>query len=244
MAKPLKVGHKFFKTQKDAKLFFSQMLGKYRDEETVDDKDADLLCHLIERHPYAHHKIGCGIKRFYKAKSGKPTSCFWLERLNGTRTDFSLGKCITGRDLSLYQKFAEACREAVAEDLILAKRRFFEKNGDEDGRVKCELTGEKVAIHESHLDHKKPMTFQMIVSTFIEAKNIEISPDMLSTPCDGQFAMTFEDKSIEEEFRDYHHRITLKHASLRIVKARENLILGGSERIQKSKCPVNIEREL
>jgi hypothetical protein len=89
--------------------------------------------------------------------------------VDGTTTDFSYPHCVNARSKSLYQEFAQACRAAVAPYLKAAKQEFFANHGDADGKVKCEITEEMVTADESHLDHKKPMTFQVIVQTFITA---------------------------------------------------------------------------
>src|SRR5205807_8618658 len=103
-----------------------------------------------------------------------------------------------------------------------------------NGKVECEVTAEKVGQHESHLDHKKPMTFQVIVMTFIEANKLEISADMLTPSKDAQFVTTFVNAEIRRSFQEYHQRV----AKLRIIKDSTNLSLGGSERITKPKRPV------
>ena len=149
-------------------------------------------------------------------------------------TDFSFYSCVNAKGNSLYQEFAEACRQAVQPFLDAAKKEHFEQYGDAEGKVRCEITGEKVAAYESHLDHKKPKTFQVIVETFIAANRIEVFPDMLSKPGDAQTVTTLVDENLEREFREYHGRV----AELRIVKAKVNLSLGGSERITKAKRPV------
>jgi len=124
--------------------------------------------------------------------------------------------------------------------LKLTKEKYFKDNADKNGNVECDITGEKIAIYESHLDHKKPLTFQVLVSTFIGATDIEIASEMLSTSQDGQFQTTFVDLDLKERFVRYHHKM----AQLRIIKAGLNLSLGGSERILKSHYPVIIPAEL
>jgi Protein of unknown function (DUF3223) len=228
--------HTEFPTKQAAILFFRGMLGRYRNGDTVAESDAALLALLLERHPEVLQKVGCGIKRFYRNATSKGTDCFWLERHDGTVTDFSFKTCIDAKGKTLYQEFAEACREAVQPDLDLRKKEHFDKYGDSDGKVKCEITGQKVAIYESHLDHKKPTTFEVIVHTFIAASKLEINPEMLSKPRDGQFAVTFVDKQIEGAFRSYHATI----AKLRIITKNANLRLGGSERMIAPKRPVRL----
>lgn len=229
---------KTFKTKKKLLGDCKSMLARYRNRQTVNDEDSAFLAGLLERHPDAIQKIGCGVKRFFRDWTGQGTDCFWLERTDGTTTDFSYPTCVNARSKSLYQEFAQACRSAIAPYLKVAKQEFFAKHGNAEGKVKCEITGKMVGPNESHLDHKKPMTFQVIVQTFITANKIEIRPDMLSTKADKQFVTTFVDKELEQKFRDYHRDVVERFSSLRIIKARENLSLGGSERITKSKRPV------
>ena len=155
----IEIGDIHFDTKKAAKAFFKAMLARYKDGEEINQNDSMHLYSLIERHPEASQKIGCGIKRLYRKKTTHGTSCFWLERTDGSVTEFSYGSCVDAKGKSLYQEFAEACRESVKEDLFETKRQHFNKYGNEEGKVPCDITGEKVGLHESHLDHKKPMTF-------------------------------------------------------------------------------------
>lgn len=231
---PIVIGPKSFKYQKDAIEYFRDLLSISRANVTVDGEHHEILSALIERHPKATRKIGVGIKRFYKAPTEMGTSCFWLERVDGTKTDFSFYAAVKAKGKSLYQEFAEACRNAVKNDLEDAKKGFFEQYGDEDRKVSCDITGEKLAIYESHLDHKKPLTFQVIVRTFIIANKIEIQKSILSMSQDGQFETTFVDQSIKHQFIAYHRQV----ADLRIINPSANASLGGSERITKSKQPV------
>lgn len=238
MAIPVQVGELDFKTKKAAKEFFKAMLARYKDESDINEEDSSHLYNLIERHPEESQKIGCGIKKFFRRKTEKWTSCFWLERHDGSITEFSYNSCVDAKGKSIYQEFSEACREAVAPDLIETKKKFFEAHGDDDGKVPCDITDELVWPHESHLDHKKPMTFQVIVRTFMAAENIVPSRDILSEPQDQQFATTLTDESLAKKFIEFHHKL----ADLRIIKSKLNLSLGGSERILKSKNPVKIVR--
>lgn len=229
-----------FKFQKDAIEHFKNMLERYRNGQTIAGDDRDMLLALLERHPQADKKIGCGVKRLYKDRTDMPTSCFWIERTDGSRTDFSYRTAISAKEKSLDREFLEACRAAVQDDMQLTKKRYFEKCADRDKKVECDITGDKVAISESHLDHKKPLTFQVIVNTFICANDIEIKPEMLLMSQDAQFQTTMIDRQLKDKFRRYHHKV----AQLRVIKAELNLSLGGSERIRKIRNPVLIPMEL
>lgn len=238
MAISVQIGSFQFRTKKAAKDFFKEMLARYADGDEISEEDSAHLDKLLERHPEAAQKIGCGIKRFYRQRTEKGTSCFWLERTDGTHTEFSYPTCVDAKGKSLYQEFAEACREAVQPDLVATKRAYFGEHADAEGRVACDLTGELIKFDESHLDHKKPMTFQVIVRTFMIANSITPSREVLSEPQDQQFSTTFTDDNLANKFRDYHHSL----AQLRVIKSRLNLSLGGSERIIKSKTPIAIVR--
>jgi Protein of unknown function (DUF3223) len=223
-----------FPTKKEATLFFRAMLGRYRNGDTIQEPDATYLLNLLERHPNAAQKIASGVKRFFKDHSDQGTDCFWLEREIGPPTDFSYIDCVSAKGKSLLQEFAEACRASVQPDLTRRKMEHFKAHGDAYGKVACDVTREMVAHYESHLDHKKPKTFQVIVHTFIAANDIDIKPEMLRKPGDGESTFTFADKYIEDRFKSYHTRI----ADLRIVKDRENRRLGGSEKVMPPKRPV------
>jgi hypothetical protein len=228
-----------FPSKTAAEGFFRAMKDRYRNGDTINAEDSPLLRGLLERHPEAHQKIGCGIRRFFKQRSDKGTDCFWIEREDGSQTDFSYIDCVNAKGKSLLQEFAEACREAVQPQLDEAKREHFRKLGDADAKVACEVTGKMVAHYESHLDHKPPMTFQVIVTTFIAANKIEIRREMLSAPADAQFVTTFIDSDLRQRFIEFHTKV----AHLRIVAKKENLRLGGSNRLTKPKRPVVLKHE-
>ncbi|MBC6434508.1 DUF3223 domain-containing protein [Nostoc sp. HG1] len=66
---PIFLNGKEFKFQKNAKEYFKQMLERYCNGQTVDTDDYEMLLALIERHPEANKKVGCGVKRFYKDRT-------------------------------------------------------------------------------------------------------------------------------------------------------------------------------
>lgn len=93
---PVTIGLVEFPTQKAASEHYSAMLSRYPDEGDVTGKDFDDLSRLIEYHPDYHTKFAGGVKRFFRAKTKHGVSCFWIERMDGKKDDFSIGKCIKG----------------------------------------------------------------------------------------------------------------------------------------------------
>ena len=232
------IGDIEYKSKKQAKDFFSKMLAKYDIGETIDEQDSAHLHALIQLHTESEQKIGCGIKRFYKYKVEKwKKACFALERLDGSKTDFSVPHCIEGKAPSVEDEFTKACRDAVAETIHLAKQRHFAKCGDSDGKVECDKSGDRVSLDESHLDHKAPLTFQVIVHTFIAAYDITPTRDMLTLPQDDQVEVRFANSYIRDKFVKYHNRIA--NSNLQIIRKDLN-VSKANERITPPKTPVLI----
>jgi hypothetical protein len=71
---------------------------------------------------------------------------------------------VKGDPKSNAQEFYDACRGAVAGNLLAAKKRHFETHGDGAGRVPCDLSGGLVSFAEAHLDHAYPTFGQLVVS--------------------------------------------------------------------------------
>ena len=98
---PLIIGKKEFKYQKEALTYFYRMLLRYQNSQIIHGDDHYILSSLIEYHPNAYQKIGVGIKTFFKAQTKKGTSCFWLERKDGTTIDFSFITAVKAKGKSV-----------------------------------------------------------------------------------------------------------------------------------------------
>lgn len=83
-----------FNTKAKAEKHYKGMLYSYSDGQDVGSKDFEDLCDLIEKHPRSKEKFGSGIKRIFRGKTKHGANCFWIERIDGTKEDFSYRKCI------------------------------------------------------------------------------------------------------------------------------------------------------
>lgn len=91
------IGNETFKSQSKAYAHCSSILSKYQDKQTVTDKnDHQFLLDLVGKHPKSTQKIGCGVKTFFKDKAVGGTSCFYVERTDGTKEDFSFPAAVKG----------------------------------------------------------------------------------------------------------------------------------------------------
>jgi hypothetical protein len=240
------INGKSWQTQSAARDHFKDMLARYEDEDIVEDwADHEDLAALIARYDSSiidgPSKAGSGIEHFLKRRNvgdGYSTPSFWIRRTDGTETDFSYITAIKGEPKSDAQSFHDACREAVAADIAIAKRRYFEQEGDDQGKAPCDESGEAITIDEAHMDHSWP-TFSQLVMKFRAERSWthELPSGVLSEPSDNQTTTTFAEARTADAFRAFHHR----EATGRVVKKGVNLARGGSQRRPDVKRPIKFQ---
>lgn len=246
MAKTIDLSNgRSWRTQSAALEHFKSMLRRYSDDQTIDVRaDHDDLVALLERYDSAivggPSKIGTGVDCFFRRRNvgqGYSTAGFWVRRVDGSETDFSYISAVKGEPKSSAQEFYDACRNAVAADLLAAKKRHFIAHGDDQGRVPCELTDELITFKEAHLDHAYP-TFGQLVVSFRAARGWQhgVPEGVLSAPVDGQTITTFVDPDAAEAFRQFHHGAVI----LRIVSRSRNLAMAAGQRKPKVRRPVEL----
>lgn len=247
MAKPVVIGSRSFRTQSGALDHFKALLHRHQDGQRVSDAtDHTDLVALIERFDPVLEAVGeppkgagqiAHFERRLNTGTGWSTSGFWIVRQDGTETDFSYIDAVKGKPKGRSQDFYNACRQAVALDLVLAKKQAFAQYGDGQGRVECELTGKMVTIDEAHLDHAWPY-FSHMVSGFRAARgwSRDIPDGIVSAPADGQTTATFLDSAVTDAFRAFHH----DQAVLRILCREANLQTASSARRPKVARPVRL----
>lgn len=247
MAKPVEIGPLRFRAQKSALDYFKAMHHRYQDGDRISKPGdhADLVA-LIERYDRILDEVGepmkgCGqidhFERRLNTATGWSSSGFWVVRQDGSASDFSYIMAVKGLPGDRSKDFYGACRQAVALDLVRAKKQAFAKYGDDQGRVECELTGKMVTFDDAHLDHAWP-SFSHIVSGFRAARGwSRVIPDgIVSAPADRQTTAKFVDKAVAEAFRAFHH----DQAVLRILSREANLKTASSARRPKVARPVRL----
>jgi hypothetical protein len=220
------------------------MLHRYRDNETIADRsDHDDLVALLERYDGGitdgPSKIGPGIDSFFRRRNigtGFSTPGFWVRRVDGSETDFSYPSAVRGEPKSS-QEFYDACRDAVAVDLLAAKKAHFKLHGDANARVPCDLTDALITFDEAHLDHAYP-TFGQLVVSFRAANGWQqgVPAGTLTSPDDAQTMTKFIDPEITDRFRAFHRGA----AMLRVIARQLNLASAASQRRPKIRRPVTL----
>jgi hypothetical protein len=239
-----------FATQGEARQFFSDMLKRYQPTyegqrlrlSEEDHGDAIALIHrfdeLIREEP---SKIGAGVDHIFvqiNASENWRSAGFWVQRVDGSATDFSYLRAVVGRGLTRFESAVVAAREVVFRDVQAAKIEYFAKHQDDQGRVKCELTGELITWKRANADHPWP-TFAQLVQAFLAAHGWfpDIPADLVASG-DGVICTEFTDPAVAASFREYHRRA----ATLRIIRGRSNSAMAAGQRRPKIKNPIVIDR--
>jgi hypothetical protein len=229
MAK-ITIGEYEFKSKKEAQELYRNILNSSELDTPLMGEDFTHAMSLFLNHPKADEKIGGGIQSIVVSQAKFSTNrCFHIIREDNTKEDFSIGKCINGEHSS-FHKFCIAARNAIDEDMLNYKIDYFNKNQDEDKKVKCQITNKKVSKDEIHLDHREPFTFSSIAHFFIKAKGINL--DEIQYITKEKYGNEFQDLELINSFKEWHK----DNAKLRIVSKYNNLAKGYLGRIASTKA--------
>lgn len=168
------------------------------------------LLALLELHPEAKLKIGCGVVGFDRGLDPRGTKHFVLIRSDGSRSDFSFNACITAPTYE--SELRAACRTAIAERVAGFKSARFGSMP----AIQCDVTGEAVTWDTCQVDHAPPWTFEAIVDAFQRGRAFRIEPTR-----DLDTVTRFAQPSDAAAFLAFHDAC----AVLRIVTRAANLSL-------------------
>jgi hypothetical protein len=227
-SKPVELATRSFDKQGDATAFFKAMLNRYRPGERVSDDDGLDVAALLERHTEYAMKVGCGVDHFEVVLTEHGTQCFRIVRIDGSGTDFSYPHCISQRAPTRKQEVSQAFRRVVRFDLYKARDAFFAMHSDADGLVACAVTGERIGRDQAHMDHRPPMTFEVIVTTFLCGRGLSLDDVPLTTGQDDQVSPEVTDENLGEAFRLFHTGV----ARLDFVKDTVNLAQASRNRLK------------
>jgi len=220
MAKEWSFGGLSFRTQADVVSYIQSILTKYDLGDVLDESDAAFVYDVLLRHPRADEKIGCGIDDIAVTRLeeyGWRNKVFLAIRMDGTSTDFSWRKCLRLKPIDHASYVRDAFRRVVASDVARFKRVYFDRFANDDGNVRCAITGQWVSYACSHVDHVKP--FRILVDEFMMENSIAYSDISLIGFGDGQTVKLPKDAMLAGRWRAWH----MEHCELRIVGSSENM---------------------
>ncbi len=208
-----------FERQSDIVDHIRSIANKYEVGTAFAQEDFLFMLEVLSRHPRSESKIGIGVASMHikvDRAFGGHNRQFWLVRTDGTETDFSWQKCLRLKPVTDKAKVMEAFRAVVASIVAQYKRTYFSVNGDGNGRIRCQKSGEMIAFDEAQVDHVVP--FQILVEQWMESKGLTYAEIELVGKGDGQYVKVFRDTWLAAEWQKWH----TTHAKLRIIKRSEN----------------------
>lgn len=205
------LGGQEFKTKKAVRDYASRILNGSTLGASLAGADFDFVFDLLARHIEADTKVGCGIASLEVENApGWKNRCFWITRVDGTRTDFGIQSCLN--PATHEQNVRSALRTEVADQVTAFRRNAFAQ-----GAVRCAVTGVDLTEALAHVDHAKPHTFIALAQDFLAAH--DVASIALAGQGDGDTVLTIVDREIANQWRNYH----ATHARLRLVSAAANL---------------------
>jgi hypothetical protein len=176
-----------------------------------DPEAVSVLTDLIRCHVDSDQKIGVGIKAFLVAPApNHPGTCFWIERADGTLTDFGIPSCLEGPGPLNRRSLRMLVRQVI--EAYRMKR--LGAHGDE---FTSDYSGAAFPVAEAVVDHH-PVTFEEIVLRFADQEGIDVDVDLLTRSVDCCSDPVWCDPTLPDRFLAFHNDF-----DLRLVHSRENL---------------------
>lgn len=208
------VNGRLFSTQTELQQHTQAILRRYRPPTRLTGDDAAHMADLLERHPSAETKIGCGVRAIWIRSNGKFGSGFYVERIDGTEEDFSYKQCL--RPFTHASKCKFAFRRAIDDQVIAMKSHAFYIDGM---TLPCPITGQPMTWETAHVDHMPPNTFAALLERYLTAFNIEYDDiELLEAP--GGIGKALP-AGLAAHWSSWH----AEEANLRVISAEANLRL-------------------
>jgi hypothetical protein len=102
--------------------------------------------------------------------------------------------------------------------------------------VTCAETGECTAPDQAHMDHRAALTFEVLVTTFLEGRGLSVQDVPLTSGRDEQGSPEITDAELSKAFRSYHANLAL----LDLVTNKINLAQSARQRMKPS--PISLAR--
>lgn len=222
------IGDKEFGSKTKAIEFYKNILNSYNFKDTLNPDDFESVVSLVyinfdkdEIRAYEEAKDCIKAIIVDRNPNFRTTKCFFIIGDNNQKEIFSYRLAING-NLSDGEHFNRACRFVIEPRLREFKKQIFESRP-----VRCAITNEIVEWEECQIDHKSPLTFSVIIKSFIVANKIDVSS--IEYSYDGS-KEKFTDQKLAEKFDFFHKEM----AVLRVLSTKQNNKLAAGARIKPS----------
>lgn len=195
------------KTQRCQEILYSNL------GERLEPYEENFMLSIFESHQEWEQKKGCGVDFISVGSANHGTSCFYINRIDGTKTDISFTKCITKP--TRISQVKSACRHAIRNEIIK-----FKKENVFYGESLCPITGVILEKHNTHIDHYD-LTFEEMFNLWIsqEEINTDYVMEQIQETKDNDFDTRFKDTDLDIDFVRFHNA----NCKLRAVHSNANL---------------------
>ena len=169
-----------------------------------------LLNDVFPYHPEWDIKRGDGIVSVGIIETKYKNKCFYIERVDGTKTDISFTKCITNPNE--FADIKKSCRSAIRNEIIKFRKSI------KFGIDRCAITGELLEKHNTHIDHYD-MNFNDLFIMWVFDKRPEDLRRFINPTKDNEYDTYFISEVIKNDFINFHN----KNTNLRAVTVKSNL---------------------
>lgn len=211
----INIDNKSFKTKLECEKYTRDLLnyiGITKSVKQTNAKDFDYLFSLCQRHPNNIEKLKQCID-FCINRPALNSNGLELNIINndGTTTEISWRKCVSGKSSTSKSKFNSALRYCISNQI----KEFRNKSNI----AFCQECNCSLYQKCNHIDHFEPQ-FAQLVENFLENKSDVIIPDKYNkTPKTFELYFLENDEWIGKLFEEYH----LKNATLRVLCEKCNL---------------------
>lgn len=218
-----RLGDRDFTSKEAIKKHVQAIFAAYEPGEILSEIHFNFVYDLLNWHPSASQKIGCGISQIaihipkpWKAKG------FLAIRNDGTTTDFSYKICLNPQLAEHDMKVRDAFRYAIVSQVVALKKEAFRFSS----LIVCPVTQQEIDWDSSHVDHH-PIPFIDLYEQYLQESGISVK-DIVLNPHGDNSALPHElaDKRLERDWQRWHHQ----NAGLRVISASENIRLGAHRR--------------
>jgi hypothetical protein len=212
-----------YRTLTEAKKAVGAVLRTYAPGQIVKDPQHEAMLHdLVARHGEASDKIGAGIAKFSVQSTVHGQKGFYIHRVDGTGTDFSLHYALRKSVEPGRVDTLRAMRLAVQDQIDWARAELIKRDADAVGRVPCHVTGELCSPADMHVDHiEKP--FAQIADEFLRQYGAHEDAVLITPSRDNQILPAIDDPHLLDAWRGFHADnavLVLTHKSINMSKGR------------------------
>lgn len=211
--KRIEIGMLSFGTQKEAINYVRELLLQLESKKFVDSTSGNwIFFHdLLARHPDYKEKCGLGIAKFLIRRNTNDDIELNLERVDGTFSDVSWIKCVTGKATSALSNLKAAMRVEIDRQVLDFKVHNFRAG------MACELCSLGIMqlsdCNADHINH-----FDLITAEFIQ-QYPDHPKEFDDQPLTNKAMFKIEDRGFADNWARYHEEV----AELRLVHGRCNL---------------------